>query len=172
MARLSGVKPRNVLKVLLVAMFTAMFFTHIVQFLVPGLVGFNKINYGLAAPDLQGHYDGNFWNRPVNSPLTDVAPNIALGFVFMVVMRLLYARFLWLPDPLMAIVAWDWVISLHGTWTACLVAYVAKYIILRVGGSKLYEERVIPFVGGFMLGTAAEVFLAALTSYAVAPRMF
>jgi len=172
MARLSGVKPRNVLKVLLVSMFTAMFFTHVTQILVPGLVGWTKLNYGNAAPNLQGHYDGNFWNRPVNEPLVNVAPNIVLGFVFMVVMRLLYARFLWLPDPLMAIVAWDWVISLHGTWSACLVAYVAKFIILRIGGSKFYEEKIIPFVGGFMLGTAAEVFLAALTSYAVAGRAF
>jgi len=172
MARLSGVKPRNVLKVLLVAMFTAMFFTHVTQILVPGLVGWTKLNYGNAAPDLLGHYDGNFWNRPVNEPLTNVATNIALGFVFMVVMRLLYARFLWLPDPLMSIVAWDWVISLHGTWTACLFAYVAKFIILRIGGSKFYEEKVIPFVGGFMLGTTAEVLLAALTSYAMSPRVF
>jgi hypothetical protein len=66
-----------------------------------------------------------------------------------------------------AIVSWAWVISLHGVWFACLVAWIIKSIVLRVGGSKLYEQQLVPFVGGFMLGDAFEVLITALTAYSI-----
>jgi hypothetical protein len=47
---------------------------------------------------------------------------------------------------------------------------VIKYAVLKIGGSKLYEERVVPIVGGFMLGNIVEVLLASLLSFAVIPR--
>jgi len=49
----------------------------------------------------------------------------------------------------MTIVAWDWVASIMGTWSAALVAGIIKWLVLRIGGSKLYEEKAVPFVGGF-----------------------
>ena len=88
-----------------------------------------------------------------------------IGFLFMVVMSYLCTRFIWLPNPLVAILAWEWITSLCGIWAACLVAWVIKYLVLRTGGSKLYERWVVPFVGGFILGDALEVLVAALTAY-------
>ena len=169
MARLTDVNPRNILKVMLVAMFTAMFVTHFAQFLIPGLFGWSRLNYGNIPSDLESHALGNFWNRPSNAPISELGTHITIGFVFMVIARWAYSRFLWVPDPITAIVAWSWVISLHGTWIVCLVAYVVKSIVLKVGGSKLYEQWVVPFVGGFILGDALEVLLAAITSYALLP---
>jgi hypothetical protein len=137
--------------------------------LIPGLFGWSRLNYGNIPSDLESHALGNFWNRPSNAPISELGTHITIGFVFMVIARWAYSRFLWVPDPITAIVAWSWVISLHGTWIVCLVAYVVKSIVLKVGGSKLYEQWVVPFVGGFILGDALEVLLAAITSYALLP---
>jgi len=61
-------------------------------------------------------------------------------------------------------------VSLHGVWFPFLVAYVIKSIVLKVGGSKLYEEKVVPLVGGFIVGSAVEILITAITSYALFPR--
>jgi len=167
MAQLTNVNPRNVLKVMVATIFISMFITEVVAIAVTGVYGggrFPSPIYKIVALESDGGA-GNFWPWPSSLPLVEVAPHLIIGFVFMVVMRYLCTRFLWLPDPVVAIVAWDWVISLHGVWFACLAAWVVKYFVLRVGGSKLYESTVVPLVGGFMLGDALEVLLAALTAY-------
>lgn len=68
------------------------------------------------------------------------------------------------------IVAWDWEASLHGVWFVALIDGIVKYIILKIGGSKLYEEKVVPFVGGFILGTALEVLVAAMSFFVFFPQ--
>jgi hypothetical protein len=164
MASLTGVNPRNVLKVLFVGLFVSMLVTEIVQIAITGTYGATRFTGKFSIMPLEG-YSSSLWSFPSESPLTEMIPHLAIGFVFMVVTRYLCSKFLWLPDPIVAIVAWDWVISLHGVWFACLAAWAIKYIILKIGGSKLYESWVVPFVGGFILGDALEVLLAALTAY-------
>jgi hypothetical protein len=119
----------------------------------------------LTSTDLMGRVN-DMWRRPSPRPIAEIAPWIVGGFTFMVIMSSLYARFLWLPDPLMTIVAWDWVASLMGTWSAALVAGIIKWLVLRIGGSKLYEEEAIPFVGGFILGAALNALVAGIGAYA------
>ncbi|MBO3804171.1 MAG: hypothetical protein JTT11_09965, partial [Candidatus Brockarchaeota archaeon] len=165
MASLAGVNPRNVLKVLFAGLFATMLVTEVVQIAITGVYGGNRFPLVGRYP-LEG-YSSALWSFPSSSPMTEVVPHLAIGFVFMVVMRYLCSRFLWLPDPIVAIVAWDWVISLHGVWFACLAAWVIKYLVLKIGGSRLYETWVIPLVGGFILGDTLEVLVAALTAYAI-----
>jgi len=167
MANLTGVNPRNVLKVLAIGLFISMLTTEIVQIGIAGTYGTNAFASKCSIMPLEG-YSSALWSFPSPLPLTEMVPHLVMGFVFMVVMRYLCSKFLWLPDPIVAIVAWDWVISLHGVWFACLVAWVVKYAILKIGGSKLYEASLVPFIGGFILGDALEVLLAALTSYGLA----
>jgi hypothetical protein len=38
-----------------------------------------------------------------------------------------------------------------------------------MGGSKLYESKAMPFVGGFLLGTTLEILISTLVSFAVIP---
>jgi len=168
MASVTGVNTKNVLKVMVVAVFIAMLATEIIQTAVVGVYGYGRFPSKLLVEPLEGYFDA-LWTRPSTLPMTEAAPHLIIGFVFMVVMGYLCARFFWLPNPMMAIVAWEWISSICGIWAACLVAWVIKYAVLRVGGSKLYERWVVPFVGGFILGDALEVLLAALTAYAITP---
>jgi len=167
MANLAGVNPRNVLKVLALGLFVTMLTTEIVQIAIAGTYGINLFASKASIMPLEG-YSSALWSFPSPLPLTEMVPHLVMGFVFMVVMRYLCSKFLWLPDPIVAIVAWDWVISLHGVWFACLVAWAMKYAVLKLGGSRLYEASLVPFVGGFILGDALEVLLAALSSYGLA----
>jgi len=172
MANLTGVNPRNLLKVAVICLVTSIIVTEIVQVAVIGLVGASKFMGGFnpsVYPYSFGWSFWCFWGRPTALPITQAIPHLVVGFVFMVVMKYLTSRFLWLPDPIGAIIAWDWVNSICGIWLPALVAYVIKTIVLWMGGSKLYEERVVPFVGGFISGTALEILIAALTSYSLFP---
>ena len=169
MAKLTGINPRNVLKVMVIALFTSMLSTKIVQLSAYGVFGGQRFSWPPIWRATNESFQGFHWSHPVDAPISEVSAYIAVGFVFMVLMRYLYTRFLWLPDPLFSIVAWDWVISLHGTWVPVLVAYIVKSIILKIGGSKLYEDWVVPFVGGFMLGYVLEVFATAVGSYLLFP---
>jgi hypothetical protein len=112
----------------------------------------------------------DMWNRPAPHPIIKIAPWITGGFIFMVIMSFLHARFLWMPDPLMSIIAWDWVASIMGVWSAALVSGVIKWLVLRIGGSRLYEEKVVPFVGGFMLGVALNALIAGFGAFILYPR--
>jgi hypothetical protein len=172
MASLTGVNPRNLLKIAVTCLITTIVVTEIVQVAVIGSVGASRFMGGfnpIVYPYSFGWSFWCFWGRPTPSPVIQAIPHIAIGFVFMVVMRYLCSRFLWLPDPIGAIIAWDWVNSICGIWLPALVAYIVKSIVLKIGGSKLYDEQVVPFVGGFISGTALEILIAALTSYALFP---
>ena len=166
MASITGVNPRNVLKVMAVAVFIAMLATEIVQTAIVGTYGYGRFPSKCLVEPLEAYNDA-LWTRPSVSLMTEVAPWLVTGFVFMVVMGYLCNRFFWLPNPIMAIVGWEWISTLSGVWAACLVAWVIKYAVLRVGGSKLYERWIVPLVGGVILGYALEVLIAALTAYGV-----
>lgn len=169
MAKLTGVSPKNILKVMVVALFVSMLSTKIVQLSAYGVFGGQRFSWPPIWRATNESFQGFHWSRPVNLPISEVSMYIFMGFIFMVLMRFLYTRFLWLPDPLFSIVAWDWVISLHGTWVPVLVAYIIKSIVLKLGGSKLYEDWVVPFVGGFIVGNVLEVFVTAVSSYLLFP---
>jgi hypothetical protein len=172
LAKLTGVNTKNVLKVMTVALFTSMFTTHFIEIILLGAIGGSKFTFPvIKATAINSDRWWNFWAKPAAGPsMAEVIPWLSIGFAFMVVMRFLYSKILWLPDPLAAILAWSpYAINLYGIWFAFLTAWIIKSIVLKIGGSRLYEEQVIPFVGGFILGTTLEIFIAALTSYALFP---
>jgi len=164
MSSLMGVRPRNAIILAALTLALASFIACLMNFVIPGI-------YGLSAtPTMRGSYDlqgriNTFWNAPSPHPLTDVAPWLTAGFVLVVVMKLLQARFLWIPDATMAIVAWDWVGGLHGTWAAASICAILKWALLRIGGSKLYSEKVVPFVGGFVIGDALNALIAGTVAF-------
>jgi len=169
MARRTGVNLRNVLKVASVALFTSIFVAHILQVAIPGVYG-GKLRMGslVLTMDLDS-FRWALWDRPATVPMSELGVHVALGFVFMIVMRYLSTKILWLPNPFTAVVAWSWISSLHGLWVVALVDAIVKYLILKIGGSKLYEDGAVPFVGGFILGDALEVLVAALLCFALFP---
>jgi len=42
---------------------------------------------------------------------------------------------------------------------------IIKWLILRIGGSKLYEDKAVPFVGGFILGAALNALVAGIGAF-------
>ncbi|RLI27572.1 hypothetical protein DRO58_04040 [Candidatus Bathyarchaeota archaeon] len=170
MAKLTGVNPRNVLKVAVVSLLVAMFFSHITAIMISGVFGGSRTHSRVfQQTDIESWVMWNFWPRPAASSMIELTPWLATGFVLMTVVRYLCTRFLWLPDPLTTLVAWGWIASLHGVWFAALVCYIVKTIVLKIGGSRLYEEQVIPFVGGFILGDALDVLLTGIASFILFP---
>jgi len=80
-----------------------------------------------------------------------------LSVIMTFILKYLTTRIMWLPDPLGALIGWEWIASLSGVWIVALVDVIIKYSVLRLDGSKLYDEKVIPFIGGIILGTVLDV---------------
>lgn len=74
------------------------------------------------------------------------------GVMFGGVLTYLHAKFVWFPfDPIGFTLGIEW--SLFGSyWGMATIAWVAKTLTLRIGGSKAYEEYGLPIVSGFALG--------------------
>jgi hypothetical protein len=171
MASLTGTNLRNVLKIMVVAMFLSMLVTQFTYLGLCGLLGATRFAHPhISFGGVKASWWYVMWGRPTDSPIIEVTPWIAAGFVIMVVLRLLSARFLWVPDPLAIIPTFTPGVSVHGQWACALVAWIVKSMILKIGGSKLYEEKAVPFVGGFMLGTTLEVLIAAALGMTLYPR--
>lgn len=157
MAKLTGTHPKTAVTVATTSLITAMIVAYIMQIALPGVYGRAASN----APTATSYE----WiinmqlNRPVPGAIVEGLPWMMIGFVFLVVVRYVSARFLWIPDPIMAIIAWDYIGSLHGLVLAALICWIIKSIVLRIGGSSLYERLVVPFVGGFILGDILDVLL-------------
>jgi hypothetical protein len=85
------------------------------------------------------------------------------GFLAAGALMYLHARFLWFPiEPIGLVLATDGHALIEGIWTMVLVAWVAKLLTVRVGGSKLYEEKGIPVVAGFISGFMLITFFGGL----------
>jgi hypothetical protein len=77
----------------------------------------------------------------------------AAGFIIVALLSFLHARFIWFPfEPIGFIIATSFPGQWNGVWSAFLIAWAAKTIVLRVGGSSLYERYALPIVGGFITG--------------------
>jgi len=77
----------------------------------------------------------------------------AAGFIIIALLSVLHARFIWFPlEPIGFIIATSFPGQWFGVWSVCLVAWIAKTIVLRAGGSSLYERHALPIAGGFITG--------------------
>jgi hypothetical protein len=89
-------------------------------------------------------------SKPSKEP---VAPYVLVGFVIVAILDFLHARFVWFPLSAIGFVVGMSRLSIKwGYWGPFLVAWVLKFITLRVGGSKLYERIGVPISGGFVTG--------------------
>jgi len=99
-------------------------------------------------------------NWPAAQPW--VAHAIA-GIVIVGILSYLHTRFLWFPmGPIGFLMATTGHTLLEGVWTMGLVAWIAKTLTLRIGGSKAYEEYGVPLVSGVIAGTIVAIFIGGL----------
>lgn len=168
MGSLTGVHPKNIAKVLVSVLLTAIFVGQVMGIVIPSIYG-AKLRWGtrLVSAINLSWWNNQLWNLPSIGSMLELTPWLAFGFVFMIVMEYLTARFLWIPHPLSAIVAWWWLVP----WNSALIAAIIKYLVLRIGGSKFYEERCFPFIGGYILGHILEKLIAVILFYMIYPSM-
>jgi hypothetical protein len=85
------------------------------------------------------------------------------GIIVAMLLSYLHARFLWFPlDPVGFLLAVDGHALVEGIWTMLLAAWIFKMITLRIGGSKLYEEKGIPVAIGFAVGMLVVAFIGGI----------
>jgi hypothetical protein len=153
----SGADNKNVFKVVVLALsvgFVASFLTIIplnysfgIQRLSwSGFISSTEFRNRTGNPDI--------WNtRPGTEPL---APYVLGGFAIVGALYFLSARFVWFPlEPVGFILGTSMLgAGLLGFWMPALVCWIAKTLTLRIGGSKMYEERAVPLASGFVAGYA------------------
>lgn len=90
-------------------------------------------------------------------------PQMLAGIIVALILSYLHAKFLWFPlDPVGVLLAVDGHALVEGIWTMLLVAWVLKAITLKVGGSRLYEEKGIPAAIGFATGMLVIAFIGGI----------
>jgi len=170
MADLAKISTRDVFKIIMVSLFPALLVFLLLRIAIfPGLYGATKLGYELR--DFEGDLQWNFWYRPVDTPISQAALHLLIGFLIVIAGRYLYAKLLWFPDPWVIPVSWAWGVSLWGAWVPILAAWVVKTLILRIGGSQLYERMVVPFASGLILGEVLEVLTLSVINWAIMPRI-
>lgn len=96
-------------------------------------------------------------NRPTAAPWIQYA---LLGIAIVGILSFLHTSFTWWPiDPAGYVLATTIHPLLEGLWLPFLVAWVAKTITLRVGGSKAYENYGVPVATGFLTGTTLSILI-------------
>lgn len=101
--------------------------------------------------------------HPSNTPPSQWWPWFAAGIVIVVVLQYLHASYIWFPfEPLGWSLAFGYTTLQRGLASTFIIAWALKWLTLRIGGSKLYEQYGIPTAGGFLTGYMAIGFFAGI----------
>jgi hypothetical protein len=96
-------------------------------------------------------------------PTNDIFGASIVGFIITVALSLVRARFIWWPiHPLGFLIATSFSAIWFGSWNCFLAAWIVKWITLKVGGSRAYENYGAPAVGGFLAGVTLGYFIGAI----------
>jgi len=151
-ADIAGTGLRETLKFIVMAFLIALPISIVLRIWWPFAVGASRIG------TCSGPWDCDCagmarWNT--SPPPGDIAMAVVNGFIVVVLLSLLRARFIWWPiHPMGFLLSGGMRSTWTGAWTNFLGAWVAKWLTLKIGGSKAYTEYGIPFVGGYIGGVA------------------
>jgi hypothetical protein len=157
MASLTGASPKNALKTMIIATILSPIFSLVAFLLVvnaftgPKLGQISSWHMGIPAGCCPNLTSGLWWkNTPASAPWE---PWAAAGAAIIVVLSYLHARFVWFPlEPIGFFVGMSAMSTLHGQWMPFFVAWILKFLTLRIGGSKAYEEIGAPVSAGATTG--------------------
>jgi len=156
MASLTGVRTRDVLKVLLVSSIIAAITVQVAIIWTGytfGASNLQPLNRALSIDVYNACYSPTAYKFPVAGPLSDWMPNVLAGMVIVLILGYIHARFVWFPlEPIGFVAAFSIDSVQWGMATPFLGAWIAKTITLKIGGSKAYEEYGMPVAGGFIVG--------------------
>jgi len=149
-ADLANIHPKNLYKMMFVAFLIIQPIACVFQVWMPyQFAGFIRT----CMSGWECDYLGNAYNTV--PPTNELIGPIISGFIITLLLFLLRARFIWWPiHPLGFLISGAAWVVWTGVWTCFLVAWVAKWLLLRIGGSKAYEGYGVPFVSGILAGYA------------------
>jgi len=121
--------------------------------------------------------DGYFWLAMEDSLGTGwlwasnprIWPDFTVGFIIAIAITALSFTYAWFPlDPVGLVLGFGAMGYLWGAtlWFPGLLGLIIRTLVLRTGGSKLYEEKGIPVATGIIIGTAIANFLFGLVTIA------
>jgi hypothetical protein len=157
MANLTGTNNGNVLKVLLVSTIIAATMTHVAFVWVGYTFSVSRLPAisGYTGADVYGscYSPDSIIRYPSTGKPLEWMPNVVVGLVIVGLLSFLHARYISFPlEPIGFIIT----LSDGNLWGMSLpffVAWIAKTLTLRVGGSKAYEQYGVPAAGGVVIGT-------------------
>ncbi|MBO3804204.1 MAG: hypothetical protein JTT11_10140 [Candidatus Brockarchaeota archaeon] len=157
MGSLTNVSNKSILRVTVICWLLAIPAVFLTRTWISHVFGVRILNFGNLAAGCE--LSGEMWCIGSAFAGTPPAGTLALygaaGFLIVVTLSLMRARFIWWPiDPLGLVIVASASGAHMGVWSAFTAAWVVKTIVLRAGGSKLYENYGVPTVGGFMGGVA------------------
>jgi len=165
-ASLTGANNRNVYKTIVVSLSVGFVFSFLTVLSLSYYYGVQRLSFSYYFSA-----DGDFRNRTANPAIWNsrpgtepLAPYVLAGFAIVGSLYFLSARFIWFPlEPVGFILGTSMLgAGLLGIWMPALVCWALKYAVLRIGGSKLYEESAVPLVSGFVGGYALITIVAVL----------
>ncbi len=113
------------------------------------------MGWGSCSPGVDYFCETSPASQATRPSLQTYATYIAVGFLWTMTLSVLRARFIWFPfEPIGFIIAASWSGMWQEIWSVFLAAWIIKTIVLKIGGSPLYENYIVPGVGGFIGGVA------------------
>ncbi|MEM1829350.1 MAG: DUF6785 family protein [Thermofilaceae archaeon] len=100
------------------------------------------------------------YGTPPPIPLTEEIGYVAAAVIFTFLVYWARLRFPWFflnPIGMMVLPHWWW-----PTW---LVAFLLKFIVIKIGGARLHDKYVIPFSAGYCAGYGAIVIITAFIAF-------
>jgi hypothetical protein len=102
------------------------------------------------------------WGIQMLPETPELISYILTGALITAIISILRARFVWFPfEPIGFIIATTASGMYLGLWAAALVIWIIKTIVLKIGGSRLYEKTV-PVIGGYLAGYIVSSTIATL----------
>jgi hypothetical protein len=156
MADLTGISNKKVFLLTAVCMVVAVPVFYATSVWTANLYG-NKVTvagWGTCSPGVDYFCETSPASQAARPSVSIYATYIIIGFLWTALLSVLHARFIWFPlDPIGFVIAASWSSMWQEIWSVFLAAWIIKTIVLKIGGSVLYEKYVIPTVGGFIGGT-------------------
>jgi hypothetical protein len=160
LANMAGIGSKEAVKFMVMAFLVSLPISLILRIWFVNFVGATRA--GLCnAPwdcDMCGFQRYNIQSPPAG----DLAMVALAGFVVTMLLSFARMRFTWWPIHPMGFLlsgGGDYA-TLTGSWSCFLGAWIAKWLTLKIGGSKAYEEYGVPFVAGILVGMVCTIIIA------------
>lgn len=102
------------------------------------------------------------FGRPPTTTSEERMMLTAGGIVLVFIIYLLRSRFAWFfINPVGIAVSWvtDW------WWATIFLAFIIKYVVLRIGGARAYEEYLVPIAAGLLAGYGVGAIVSAFIAF-------